>query len=251
MPLVDLVIEENVATITLNRDEARNAISNAMATELLACLTRAENEPARVIVVRANPGASVWCAGHDLRDLDPQALEKDNLTLEVCRRIQASRLPIIAAVEGKVFGGGMLLLLCCDVVIATETASVAFTANKLGIPLEAYWYAYMMQVVGLHMAKQLLLTGAPISAAEALRCGLYNRLVPTDELEPIVAEVATHIIACSAEGVAHSKRTLNAIATQLSLPDADREAIREQGTQLLNSAEVQQRIDALWKSIQP
>lgn len=250
MDLLHLNVDGDIATITLNRDDARNAISNVMAAELLDCLRRAEDQGARVVILRANPGASVWCAGHDLQDLDPAALERENLSLEVCRKIQASPLPVIAVVDGQVFGGGMLLLLCCDMVIATESATVAFTANKLGIPLESHWYAYLISVAGLHMAKQLLLTAAPITADDALRCGLYNRLVAADRLEDTVAKIAAQMIACSAEGLAHSKRTLNAIAAQLALTAEEQEDIRERNAQLLESDDVRERIAALWNSIQ-
>jgi len=242
--------DSGIATITLDRDDARNAISNAMAAEILRLLGEAEASGARAIVLRANPGVSVWCAGHDLADLDPAALETENLTLKICRKIQASPLPVIAMVEGRVFGGGVLLLLCADMVVAAPSASVAFTAAKLGIPLEPHWYAFWLGVMGLHKTKEMLLTAAPLSAEDAHAAGLYNRLVTSEQLEPTVRAMAEQVAGCSAEAVANIKGTLNAIAGQLALSDEQRGGIERNNAHLLRSPDVKTRIAALLKSLQ-
>lgn len=250
MSMVRFSIDQSgVATITLDRDDARNAISNAMAAAILEHLAQAEQQQARVIVLRANPGVRVWCAGHDLSDLDPAALD-ENLTLEICRRLQASPLPVIAAVEGQVYGGGLLLLLSCDIVVATSDATVALTAGKLGIPLDPGWCALLLSAVGLHRAKELLLTAAPISAEAAFRAGLFNRLVSGEELASETSAIAARIIACSPDAAAHAKGALNVIAAQLALSADQRDAIDRRGAELLGSADVQARIAALRQAIQ-
>lgn len=250
MPTVKFSIDESaVATVTLDRDDKRNAISDGMAGEILQCLQQAEKRHARVVIVRANPGVSVWCAGHDLRDLDPTSLDEENLTLEVCRKIQSSPLPVIAMVEGQVYAGGLLLLLSADIVVATETASVAIPANKIGLPLAPQWYALWLSVMGLHQAKELLLTAAPITAADACRAGLYNRLVPAEELEQTARDIAEQIVSCSPEGVANSKRALNLIAAQLALAKDEQAGIQKRNREILHSPEVKARIAALMDAL--
>ncbi len=196
--------EDGITTLTLNRDDKRNAIDGAMAGQLLQGLEQAQSQAARAVVLRANPGVGVWCAGHDVAELDPQSLESENMTLEVCRRIQSSPLPVIAMVEGSVHAGGLILLLSADIVVATDSASVIFPANKIGIPLAPHWYALWLRVMGLHRAKELLLTAAPMSAADAHAAGLYNHVVDAAALEATTYEIAGRIAACVPEVIANT-----------------------------------------------
>lgn len=239
-----------IATLTLNRDEKRNAINNEMANCILDGLGRAEENNARVVVLRANPGAKVWCAGHDLSELDPQNLEQGNRTLEVCRRLQETPLPVVAMVEGRVFGGGLLLLLSVDLAVATQSASVAFTANKLGIPLKPHWYTLLVNTVGLRQAKELLFTAAPISAADAHRAGLYNHLTTAEDLAATAQAMVERMLECSPEGLAASKRTLNLLACEPPLSPSQRAEIARTDQALLDSPQVKARIRALLESLQ-
>lgn len=96
--------EQRIATIRLNRDEKRNALNQEMAELVLAGLVQAERDQARAVILRANSGVKVWCAGHDLAELDLRNLHAENPTLEVARRIQSVPFPVIAMVEGNVYG---------------------------------------------------------------------------------------------------------------------------------------------------
>lgn len=109
------VTASGVVTITLDRNEKRNAINHAMAEQLLQRLEQAEAEGVRAIILRANPGARVWCAGNDLAELNVENLYAENATLEVARKIRDVRLPVVAMVEGSVYAGGLILLLNADV----------------------------------------------------------------------------------------------------------------------------------------
>ena len=243
-------VDENaIATITLNRDEKRNALSNAMAKEILRGLDRAEQEHARVVVIRANAGANVWCAGHDLNELDPKALAAENATLEVCRKIQSTPLPVIAMVEGSVHAGGLIILLCADIVIAARNAHVAITANKLGIPLPPEFYAFWLRVMGLHKAKELLFTASSISPEDAYHAGLYNHVVDNYQLERATNQIARKILDCNAESVANTKFQLNLIASQASLTEEESSGIQTRNAELLDSPRTQARITALLASL--
>lgn len=237
--------EHAIATITLNRDEKRNAISQRMAEEILQSLDRSEAEQARVVILRANPSVKVWCAGHDLSELDPQDLDGANPTLQICRKLQTTPLPVIAMVEGSVYAGGLMMLLSADLAVAAENTRVTMTANKLGIPLAPDFYAYWLRVMGIHKTKELLFTAAAISATDAYHAGLFNHVVPRDQLERTTREIARKILDCTAEGVANTKLQLNLLATQTSLSEEHQAHIRQRHAEIVDSPQTRQRISAL------
>ena len=241
--------DPGIATVTFDRDAKRNAFNAQMADEVLQSLERAEREAVRLVMIRANPDAKVWCAGHDLSELDPQSLYVDNPIIEVFQKIQSSPLPVIAMVEGSVHAGGLIILLGVDIAIATENADVSITSNKIGIPLAPEVYSLWLAVMGIHKAKELLFTAGSISPQDAYHAGLYNHVVSADELEKVTDEVASQILQCSPEGVANTKLQLNLIATRSALTDEDRAHIQDRSTAMLYSPGTQARIAALLASL--
>ena len=229
----------------LNRDEKRNAISQEMAAAILHSVDRSEAEQARVVILRANPGAKVWCAGHDLSELDPRDLDGANPTLQICRKLQTTPLPVLAMVEGSVYAGGLMMVLSSDVVVAADDTQVTMTANKLGIPLAPDFYAYWLRVMGLHKTKELLFTAAAITAQDAYHAGLFNHVVPRDQLWQTTHELARKILDCTAEGVANTKFQLNLLATQTALSDEQQANISQRHAEIVDSPEMRQRIAAL------
>ncbi|MEZ6070780.1 MAG: enoyl-CoA hydratase-related protein [Pirellulales bacterium] len=232
-------------TITLDRDAKRNAVNAQMGEEVLECLDLAEREEARVVVLRANSGAKVWCAGHDLRELDPAALYADNPIIKVFQRVQDLSIPVVAMVEGSVHAGGLIILLGVDIVVATDNAEVAIASSKLGIPLEPEVYAPWIAVMGIHKAKELLFTARAISADDAYHAGLYNHVVSVDELEPATNDVVTRILACSSEAIADAKYQLNLMVARTRLAGADRDDVVRRSGALLASPDTRARIAAL------
>lgn len=249
MPSILYALDDRqVATITFNRDEKRNAFDHEMAASMISGLERAEREQARVVVLRANPGAKVWCAGHDLGELDPETLD-DNPMIEIFKRIQSTPLPVIAMVEGSVHGGGLIVLLSADIVLAAETAEMSITSNKLGLPLPAEVYVYWLRVMGMHKAKELLLTASSISADEAKCAGLYNHVVDAGRLESLTNEIAGKMLQCNPKGLANTKYQLNLIAQRSALTDEDRTAISARRAAILNNEEIKARISKLLESL--
>lgn len=250
MASVEYSIDQRaVATITLNRDEKRNALSIEMGARLLASFEQAEREGARVVVLRANPDVSVWCAGHDLAELEPNNLLENNTTLKVCRHMQAMPIPVVAMVEGSVYAAGMLLLVYSDIVVASQNAKVAITSKKLGIPLPAELYAYWLRVMGLHKAKEMLFTAATLSAEDAYVAGLYNHVVHVAELESTTEKLVERILECSPAGVANAKWQLNALSAETSLDDDQLAEFQQRNEQLLASPDVRERIARLFGSL--
>ncbi len=250
MPLIKYTVDESrVATLTLNRDDKRNAFNEPMAEELLQALDQAERDELRVVILRANPGVSIWCAGHDLSELDLADLHAENPTLEVARKIRSVPFPVIAAVEGRVYGGGLILLLSADIVVATENSDVAITSNRLGIPLSLDLHAFWLRVMGIHKAKELLFSAATLSADDAYHAGLYNHVVQATHLDRVVRKIARGITACSAGAVANTKQQLNLLAHHAGVDDRDRASITQQCAEILQSEDTRERIAALLKSL--
>lgn len=238
-----------VATILLTRDDKRNAIDASMGRRIVEQLEQGSADGARVLVIRANCGASVWCAGHDLGDDSDHLADDHNPILAVAEAIRRLPIPVIAMVEGSVHGGGVVLLLSADIVVATPTADVSIASNRLGIPITPELHAYWLRVMGLHKTKELLFTGARITAADALTAGLYNHVVEPQRLEEVAHEIAGRVIECSAEAVANTKHQLNLISSQIGLTSDQLGMIHERSRIQLESEETKQRIESLLRAI--
>ncbi len=250
MPLIKYCLDDaGVATITLNRDDKRNAMNREMAGSILAQLDKASASGARVVVLRANAGVDVWCAGHDLSELEMDKLPEQNPTLAVADKIQAVPFPVIAMVEGRVFGGGMLLLLYADLVVAAENADVAITSNKIGIPLSPELHAFWLRVMGIHKAKELLFTADTIPAQDAYHAGLYNHVVKKQQLEEFVTELAARIVRCAPAAIAGTKRQLNLLARQSGLSDLEHGELLRANAAISGSDETKARIAALFHKL--
>ncbi|MDZ7615538.1 MAG: enoyl-CoA hydratase-related protein, partial [Patescibacteria group bacterium] len=182
---------------------------------------------ARVILLRAQPEASVWCAGHDLGELR-QGADPCDLTSPLFRlveKIQNVPAPVIAVLEGDAYAGGVLLLMAADLVVATKSVQLVMTGNRIGVPFPPAIYRYWLSVFGLHRVKELFLTARPMPARDAHSAGIINRVCRSDQLESTVAELTTSILACSPEGIADTKRQLNLLASQTGLSQAEQAII--------------------------
>jgi len=173
--------EDAVGLITLNRPEVMNALNLEMMDELAAEMERMDNDPSvRVIVLTGNNRA--FAAGADIGEMaDDTAISmflKDQFA--VWDRIALIRKPVIAAVSGYALGGGCELMMHCDMVIASETARIGQPEVKLGVMPGAGGSVRLTKAVGKVKAMEMLMTGEPITAEEALRYGLVNKVVPEE-----------------------------------------------------------------------
>jgi enoyl-CoA hydratase len=185
--------ENGVALITLNRPERRNALNQDLLANLYSCVDEVAGDIdiRAAIITGAGPG---FCSGLDLKAIatenlaDPRGDGRDMLVV-----FGACKKPIIGAINGATMTGGFELALNCDFLIASEQASFADTHVKMGIHPGWGMSQLLQEVVGQRMAKQMSLTCQFISAAEALRIGLVNEVVPADRLVPRAKEIAGYI----------------------------------------------------------
>src|ERR687890_431165 len=183
-------VAEGVGWITLNRPERLNALTFEVYRELTDLFAALQDERQVRSVVVTGAGRA-FCSGGDVRDIiaDLQTLdiaghlEFTRLTCALTRNRRELRKPVVAALNGTVAGAGACIALAADIRVASEEARIAFLFVRVGLSGADMGAAYLLpRVVGLAKATELLYTGDFISAAEAERIGLYNRVVASDSL---------------------------------------------------------------------
>ena len=194
-------VANGVARITINRPEARNALSQEVMTGLLDAFERARSDTAVRALVLTGAGEKAFCAGGDLggRALQQGFVDRhhDRRTFaDLFRRMNALGKPIVARVRGHCLAGGFGLALGCDLVVASDDSSFGTPEVKRGL-MPMMIMATIFRNVGRKKGMELLLTGDRISAAEAERLGLINYAVPAAELDAKVDALVAKVAAMS------------------------------------------------------
>lgn len=211
MSLIVTNHSNNIGTITLNHPETRNSLSNQLLSELIAALEFFEKRKARAVVIRAAAGVKVWSSGFDITELpvpgrDP--LSYNDPLEQALRAIQLFPAPVIAMIEGSVWGGACDLSFICDIAIGCPSAAFAITPAKIGVPYNSTGILHFINVVGPRMTREMFFTARPIDADRAMQVGILNHLVPTDELEAFTYAMATQITENSPLAIAVIKEQL-------------------------------------------
>ena len=217
-------IRGRAAWITLNAPESRNALSAQMVQERGGHLRVASNDPAvRVIVLTGNGPA--FCAGADLKGGANAAGSSEgaqNPYIDVIRLIWDGPKPVIAAINGHAFGGGIGLVAAADIAIAAEGARFAFSEVRVGV-IPAMISVVVLPKLGLQQTTRLFLTGARFGAADALRYQLVHRVVPADELGAAVQEEIDQLLLGGPIAVGEAKQLIRNVS-RLPLDEAFRYA---------------------------
>ena len=204
-------VEGNIGIATLNRPEKLNALDSNTRTELKEIVERAEKE-VRVLIITGSGRA--FAAGADINELvkrDPiMAIEASKLGTELFARIEELEIPVIAAINGLALGGGLELAMACDIRIASNKAKFGQPEINIGIFPGGGGTQRLPRLVGMGMAKKMVLTGEMISAEEAYRIGLVEEIVEPEKLMDRAKEIAAKIAGKSAIAVKLAKKALNA-----------------------------------------
>lgn len=211
MSLILTSFDNNIATITLNHPETRNSLSNALLNELIDTLQLLEMHKARVVIIRAQAGVKVWSSGFDISELpvpgrDP--LSYNDPLEQALRQIQLFPAPVIAMIEGSVWGGACDLSFICDIAIGCPSASFAITPAKIGVPYNSTGILHFINVVGPRISREMFFTAQPIDADRAMQLGILNHLVKTEDLEAFTYAMATQITENSPLAIAVIKEQL-------------------------------------------
>jgi enoyl-CoA hydratase len=193
---VSTTADGRVALLTLARPERMNALSSRLLAALERATAEAEADPDVRAVVIGGEGRA-FCAGADIAELQQatrlQAAAYVRRIQRVCARLEASRLPVLAAVDGIAFGGGFELALSCDLVVAGERASFGLPEITLGVIPGGGGTQRLPRLAGRNRAKELILLGEPISAHTARELGVVNRVVADGEAPGAALEWAARL----------------------------------------------------------
>lgn len=226
-----------VATLTLNRPDKHNALDGATMQELHAALVAiGSNAQARVVVL-TGAGAS-FCAGADIAHMRSMmgATEQQNvddalLLVRCLRALDELDRPVIARVNGNVFGGGVGLVACADIAIAAQTVKFALTEVRLGI-VPAAISPYVVAAIGNRNARRLFLTAAPFDALEARSLGLLHFTASAEQLDAAVATQVDHLLRGGPEALRAAKKLVRRVAA-LGDRDAQFDVLGQETARLL------------------
>ena len=210
-------VTDGVATITLNRPERLNALTFEVYRELTDTFAALQtSDDVRVVVITG--AGRAFCSGGDVHDIIGELFQRDmeglleftRMTCELVKNICALQKPVIASLNGTTAGAGACIALASDLRIASESAKIAFLFVKVGLSGADMGAAYLLpRVIGLAKATELLYTGDFISAPEAERIGLYNRVVSDEQLASVTTEFARRLAHGPSFALAKTKEMLN------------------------------------------
>ncbi|WP_066256132.1 enoyl-CoA hydratase/isomerase family protein [Neobacillus drentensis] len=183
-PSVKYELNEGIAIITLNEPDSLNALSADVKSNLLKCVNQVESDPEVKIVIITGEGKA-FSAGGDVKGMGKrttlESVEKINHTTKLILRIAELQKPVIAAVNGYAMGAGFSLALAADIVIAQTNSKFGLSFSKVGLIPDCGLLHFLPKIVGPWKAKEWIFSGAVLSAEEAQKYGIVNRLVEEGE----------------------------------------------------------------------
>lgn len=249
--LVRLDVAGGIATIRLDSPSNRNALSSALLRALEEALEAAIRDDRSRLILLTHTGP-VFCSGADLkeqRSAHPTADPKGPGGLAaVLKRIWRSPKPVVARVGGPARAGGIGLIAACDIAVAAENATFAFSEVRLGL-IPAMISVVVIPKIGVTKAMELFLTGDTFGAAEAVRFGLLNDAVPADQLDTRVSEYAMSILKGAPAALAGCKRLVREIPAMDF--DAALDLTAKWSAEFFASAEAQEGMTAFVEKRQP
>lgn len=191
LELLKYVCKDRICFITMNNADHFNCLSNEMCNQLMEAIEKAYKHECVGIVIKAATKRNVWSAGHDIKELPIEG--QDPLSFDVpmerlLRKVQDVPIPVIACVDGTVWGGACDLCVSCDMIVASDTSTFAITPAKIGIPYNASGITHFIRQLSLNKAREMFFTATPITAQDANNVGFVNHVAPSDQLEAMLEE---------------------------------------------------------------
>jgi methylmalonyl-CoA decarboxylase len=246
--------DDDIAIITMKNQARRNALTHGMMRAFCDAFARLEEAKTRVVMLRAEPEAKVWSAGHDIDELpivgtDPLCYA-DPME-ETLRAIRTFPGPVVAMVHGSVWGGAFDLVLSCDLVFADETATFAITPVNLGLPYNTTGLLHFMGRLRVNVVKELFFTAAPVKADIALEWGIINHLVPSADLETHTMEIARQMAAKAPLAIAVIKEQMRVLSDYQPIAAQTSERIQDMRRKVYESADYREGIRAFKEKRRP
>jgi enoyl-CoA hydratase len=204
---------EGIATITLNRPEALNAFSKEVVPEIMQALEDVKNDESVRVVVLTGAGEKAFSAGADIKAMvGMNALKARELSLmgeKLCVALESLEKPVIAAINGYAFGGGMEVSMACDIRIASENALMGQTEINIGLIPGWGGTQRLTRLVGVGKTKELVFTGKRVDAKTAEQLGIVNMVVPAEKFKETVRQFALDLASKAPVALKVAKALIN------------------------------------------
>ncbi|WP_164219646.1 enoyl-CoA hydratase [Virgibacillus sp. YIM 98842] len=206
-------MKEHIGLITLNRPEAANAMSKTLLEALRDTVHEIDNDPTVYCVIITGAGEKAFCAGADLKERkgmsEAQVIETVKFIGETVTLIEHMKVPVIAAINGAAFGGGLELALACDIRIAAKSAKMGLTETSLAIIPGAGGTQRLPRLIGPGQAKKLIYTASPVNAEEALSLGLVEGIAENEPVLETALQMAEKIAGNGPIALKQAKTAIN------------------------------------------
>lgn len=192
LDLLRIAVNDRICFITMADSDHFNCLSEKMCTQMMQALDYAYSRECVGIVIKAETRRNVWSAGHDIKELPMEGA--DPLSFDVpmeklLRSVQEVPIPVVACVDGTVWGGACDLCVSCDMIVASESSTFAITPAKIGIPYNASGISHFIHQLSLNKAREMFFTATPITAQDANNVGFVNHVAPSDKLDGMLNEL--------------------------------------------------------------
>ena len=254
MTLIIKEIKDHVGYITLNDPKRLNPLSAEIIKEVIDAFNEFKVQKLRAVILKAVKGVKVFSAGHNVKELPMGIL--DPLTYgdplrTVIRTIQKHPCPVIAMIEGSVWGGACEMVMSCDILIASDKSTFAITPAKLGVPYDIVGVLNFMKSVNLPVIKEILFTAQPISAKRAIEIGMINHAVPEEELEKYTEDMVSIIVKNAPLAISVIKEELRVLSNAAQLTPNAYEKIQCGRRIVYNSADYKEGLTAFFEKRKP
>jgi len=245
---------EDIGIIKFNNYERRNSLSGKMIQEIIDCFIEFRSKKARAVILRAEKGVKVWSSGHDVNELakpgtDP--LSYDNPLELLLRTVENFPAPVIAMLEGSVWGGACELVFTCDILIGAPNVTFAITPAKIGVPYNSNGILHFINMLGMSAVKEMFFTAKPLCAEKAEKLGLLNHIVSLEELESFTYDFAMEVIKNSPLAIAVIKEQLNILGKAHPLTPAAFERITQLRKEVYQSDDYKEGIQSFLEKRKP
>lgn len=254
MTWVDSKTSACIGILTLNNPKKLNSLSKELIDDLCAALEDMRQHAVRVVILRAPPGSKVFSVGHDIRELPTNG--RDPLTYNdplrhVVRAIEHFPAPVIAMIEGSVWGGACELVMSCDMIIAGEDSTFAITPGKLGVPYNISGVQNFLNTGGMPLCKEMLFTAQPCPVKRLVDHGIVSQAVPRDQLESLAQSIAERIAKNSPLVISLLKEELRLLSASHNLSPETFERVQAMRRQVYDSHDYHEGVKAFFEKRPP
>lgn len=251
---IQLDIKSQIATITLNRPEVRNAFNHKMVTAFIHVLQQIEkDETVKVVLIRGN--GHDFCAGADIGEMREVASKDENLKdalniAQLMYKLDHLSKPILTILSGAVFGGGIGLVACSDIVIALPDTTFCFSEVKLGL-VPAIICPYVLRAIGSRACRRYMQTAERFSAEEGYRLGLVHEVIKPEQLQSALEHLIDQLKQNGHHAMAKTKKLINTLLEEPEPPILQMEHTATLTAHIRTSREAQEGLSAFLEKRSP